>query len=188
MKKILIILLFLTTSLWGNRYVPDYVTVQYAGNLGVAAIGTGYEFFDQSLQVELLYGYLPKSIGGVSVHSLSTKISYTPWTLNVSKYYKLSPFTMGIGAIYNPGDDFFLSSPDRYPDEYYRQTALHFAPFIGMTLIHKKDEYHIDQMAFYVEVGTIDYYLRDYFRSVFEEGYLEIGDIINVAIGMRFHF
>ncbi len=172
-----------------NPLIPDYATLQYAGNIGLMGIGSGYQFFDDSLQVGVIYGYLPESIGGVLAHSLSLKTTYIPWHIDLGRKLLFSPFMIGITMIHNLGNHFFLIQPNRYPDGYYRQTALHFAPFTGMKLIwNKKILPYLSGVELYFEVGSIDYYLRDYLISKTEEGYLSLSDIINVAMGCRFYF
>ena len=50
---------------------PDHIKIQYAGGMGFISIGAGYSTKNQKLEGDLYYGYLPESIGGVSIHSIS---------------------------------------------------------------------------------------------------------------------
>jgi hypothetical protein len=48
---------------------PDHIKVQYAGGIGFISIGAGYSTKNQKLEGDLSYGYLPKSVGGIRIHS-----------------------------------------------------------------------------------------------------------------------
>ena len=43
------------------KFVPDIVTVQYAGNMGLASVGLGYQSKSERSSIHFFYGYLPKS-------------------------------------------------------------------------------------------------------------------------------
>jgi len=49
----------------------QYFKAQYAGNIGFVSIGTGYEY--KRTSIDLSYGYLPKLVNGVRVHTLSLR-------------------------------------------------------------------------------------------------------------------
>ncbi len=38
-------------------YTPDYVKMQFAGNIGFLSVGAGYQLFNDLLYTELLYGF-----------------------------------------------------------------------------------------------------------------------------------
>lgn len=53
--------------------MPDVVTVQYAGNMGLASLGLGYHSKSERSSAYLFYGYLPKSENGVEVRTIAVK-------------------------------------------------------------------------------------------------------------------
>jgi len=189
-KYIYIILIAITVGINANIYVPDQFSIQYAGNTGFISIGGAYNFFNKKIATGVSYGYLPKSIGGVDVHTLSFKNSYTPWKININDNYIFRPLTIGITIIYTLGENFFIKRPSRYPDDYYSQTAISLAPFIGSSFLYKTRgcTNSINFIEFYTELGTIDYYLRDYFYSALDEYYLSLNDIVNLSFGVRIYF
>jgi len=189
-KYIYIILIVTTVVINAKIYVPDQFSVQYAGNTGFVSIGGGYNFFNKKIATSFSYGYLPKSLGGVNIRTFSFKNSYTPWQININENYIFKPLTIGITIIYTFGENFFIKRPSRYPDDYYRQTAIRLAPFVGSSFLHKTKGYtdSINFIEFYTELGTIDYYLRDYLYSALDEQYLTLNDIVNFSFGFRIYF
>src|SRR5688572_20267259 len=72
---------------------PDYIKLQYAGGTGFVAFGAGYSSKNQKFEGDLFYGYVPKSIGGVRIHSLSIKFNWIPIRSVEIKKYELEPLT-----------------------------------------------------------------------------------------------
>lgn len=80
MKKISILILLIQISLSINaqskiidKIIPDHIKLQYAGNIGILSTGIGYSFFDNKIQSDLFYGYIPEFIGGANIHTISNK-------------------------------------------------------------------------------------------------------------------
>jgi len=176
-----------TVSLSAKDYYPDHSSIQYAGNIGFISVGGGYDFFNEKLGLELFYGYAPKSVAGLDIHSMTFKVNYSPWHININEKIELRPFNIGIGLTYNFGDNYFINQSSHYPDNYYKSNAIYFTPYLGLSILYK-NSLKLRAIEFYTELGTVDKYLRDYLNSAFEEYYVDLEDIINISFGFRVYF
>jgi len=164
-------------------YVPDYAKLQFAGNIGFLSFGIGYELFNNRLQSDILYGYVPYSIGGATIHTISQKNTFVLYEYERSRYI-ISP-TAGFSTNFETGNNSFLILPDKYPKGYYVSNAIHFTLFIGGK-IHKTlaQQSKIKGLDFYVELGTVDNYL--WYKILSKE--VKMKDISSLALGMNAFF
>jgi hypothetical protein len=120
-----------TTSL-----IPDYARAQYAGSQGLLSLGIGKSFLEGRIEPELAYGYVPASVGGVSIHlwSQMTTFSAFPTQLGNSDWV-LYPALGGYSFIAGVGKNYELYRK-KYVG-YYWPTALHFRFFLGTKIFRK---------------------------------------------------
>ncbi len=107
-----------TTKKW---YIPTHASVQYAGGFGFLSAGAGYDFFKDRLSVDIMFGYLPESIGGISIFSLNSKTIYKPWHFDIKKLpVTFVPINIGFITMHAFGEQYtkFKKSGD-YPQGYY---------------------------------------------------------------------
>ena len=159
-----------------NKIVkPDYINLQYAGNLGLGSVGVGYISENKKHNIGLSYGYLPESVNSVEVHTLSAKGAFN------FKKYKLSEKTFvnayaGTNLLFSITENTYLKFPSYYPSDYYFANAVHLAPFLGLKVGSRKNRSKFS----YIELGTLDYYLFNrlkYNRTKFI-------DCINLCMGL----
>ncbi|MET0466788.1 MAG: hypothetical protein ABW007_26745 [Chitinophagaceae bacterium] len=133
----------------GSSLLPHHAQVQYAGNIGFVSAGIGYATKNEKLQADLYYGYLPKRIGGTTIHSITGKFTASLIDRNYRKA-DISFLNLGFLVNYAFGDQYFLFSPDNYPYNYYRFPT---AAFVGLVVggSYKKGPYN-----FYYEVVAAD--------------------------------
>jgi len=165
-------------------YIPDYSKVQFAGNIGYVSVGLGYQFFNNHLCTELLYGYVPVSISEADeIHIITIKNTFPIFTKKVSNF-TLSPIT-GFTASFETGNNSFLKLPDKYPDGYYGTNAFHFTLFIGAS-VHKNfiNSKIINGVDLYFELGTVESYL--WYAITSKE--VSINEIFSSAIGINLFF
>lgn len=165
-------------------YIPDYAKVQFAGNIGLLSVGFGYQFINNRLYSEILYGYVPASISKAEkIHTITLKNTF-PILKKEIKAITLSPIT-GFTASFETGNNSFLKLPDKYPKGYYSTNAFHFTLFIGAKIY--KDIINpkiINGIDFYFEVGTVDTYL--WYAILSKE--VKINQILSSAIGINLYF
>jgi hypothetical protein len=154
---------------------PDYINLQYAGNLGLGSVGFGYISENQKHNFGASYGYLPSTINSVEVHTISAKGAFNFRRHKFSKNAYVNGYA-GTNLLFSITDNTYLKFPGYYPSDYYFANAVHLAPFLGLKIGSRKN---ISKFS-YVELGTVDYYLINhikYRRS-------EFSDCLNVCMGI----
>lgn len=165
----------------------DYTVLQSGGYLGYIAAGVGKDFGSHKLN--LLIGYVPKSIGGVEIWQLDFKYDWHPSQAILLGTEKnniwLDPFYIGISVIYGAHNDLFLYEPDHYPEGYYPSTALRYTLNFGASLKY-------DRHLFFIEYNILDVGLVAYIKNpkFFTDNYDYLGleGIGSLAIGVKVEF
>lgn len=154
---------------------PHHVKLQFAGSIGFLSVGTGYEFAKKKLQADVYYGYVPKQIGGINIHSVSAKLTWLPVSLHKNDY-TFNLLTTGFLANYAFGKQYDFS---RESFSYYGfPTAAHFALFVGGGITKNK-------FGLYYELGSTD---RELVSFASNNKGLKFHDILNIGIGARYRF
>ena len=164
--------------------VGDHVKLQYAGYIGRAALGVGQHFFEGRLQSELFYGYVPKEVAGVHIHTATIKNSYRPHTF-VMDGFALTPY-VGLGIMDMVKQRYSANSREEIPSNYYHVTGFHLLAYGGIEYKQEVAD-HQDKRAYsiYLEIGTIDTYLVSYYNN---PDFLGPEDIYSLAIGVGYHY
>ena len=163
---------------------PDHIKVQYAGGLGFISIGTGYSTKNQKLEADLYYGYLPKSVGGVSIHSISAKVTWIPIHSVSIKKYELEPLMTGLIVNHSFGKQYFSFDPSYYPYKYYSfPTAIHSALFLGSRIGHIfPTNTFVSRLSLYYEILSFD---REIISLVSNPKSLQVTDIVTLSLGIK---
>ena len=166
---------------------PDHIKIQYAGATGFMAIGAGYSNKKEKLEGDLYYGYLPKSIGGVRIHSISAKVTWIPIHSVRIKKYQLVPLMTGLVANYSFGKQYFSFDPPNYPYRYYSfPTAIHSALFLGSRIgFNFPANTVVRRLSLYYEILSYD---REIISFVSNTKSLQAGDVITLSLGIRIRF
>jgi len=166
---------------------PDHIKVQYAGGMGFISIGAGYATKNQKLEGDLYYGYLPESVGGVSIHSISGKITWIPINPVSIKKYQVEPLMTGLIVNYSFGKQYYSFDPPYYPYRYYSfPTAIHSALFLGSRIGHNfPTNTFVRQLSFYYEILSFD---REIISLVSNPKSLQVTDIVTLSLGIRIGF
>ncbi len=168
-------------------YVPDFATLQYAGSIGMFAGGGGYSIFHDKATVELLFGFVPGSVGNAPLETITLKFTAAPWKVRFNQGITWQPLTMGTYFCYTPGREFSSDLPSWYPDGYYWWSeAVRVNIFIGGSASIRTDRLrHISRLDLYYELGTNEIKLVSYVQN---PDYLSVGKIIHAGVGLRVHF
>jgi len=166
---------------------PDHINIQYAGGTGFIAVGAGYSNKNQRLEADLYYGYLPESIGGVSIHSISAKFVWIPISVVRGKKNILEPLTTGLVVNYSFGKQYFSFDPPNYPYRYYSfPTAIHSALFLGSRVgFNFPTNTFVRRLSLYYEILSYD---REIISLVSNPKSLHITDIITLSLGVKLNF
>jgi hypothetical protein len=166
-------------------YVPDYVKVQFAGNIGLVSVGAGYQLFNKVLFTELLYGFVPESVSkSDEIHLITIKNTFPIFRKELGKNFTISPIA-GFATTYEIGANSFTTLPSIYPEGYYVPNAFHFTLF-GGAMVHKdfKDSKMIKGADFYFEAGTVETYLW----YVITSKEVSTSDVFSTSIGINCYF
>lgn len=166
---------------------PDHIKLQYAGGTGFVSFGAGYTSKNQKLEGDVFYGYLPKSVGGVRIHSISIKFTWIPIHSIEIKKYELEPLMMGLLLNYSFGKQYFSFDPPNYPYRYYSfPTAIHSAIFFGSRAgIRLPTRSFIHRLSLYYEILGFD---REIISLLNNPKSLHIPDILTLSLGTRISF
>lgn len=163
---------------------PDHLKIQYAGGMGFISIGGGYSTKKQKLEADVYYGYLPKSIGGVSIHSISGKVTWIPIRPVSIKKYQVEPLMTGLVVNYSFGKQYFSFDPPYYPYRYYSfPTAIHSALFLGSRIgFNLPTNTFVRRLSLYYEILSFD---REFISLVSNPKSLQVTDIVTLSLGIR---
>ena len=166
--------------------VPDHYKTQFAGNIGFISAGAGHLHAKDKMETDLFLGYLPKSVGGDHIFSLSSKTTFFPWTLQRSDNIMIRPLSLGAYLTYSFGSQFDTLLPNEYPDGYYWwATSLRFGMYAGGTVGKRFEGKVLSAVHAYYELSTYDLKFISYVQN---SDALSIPDIFSLALGLKFEF
>jgi len=169
-------------------YVPDAVTLQFAGNIGMFSIAPSYSFAHDRINAELSYGYVPKFDADEALHLLTLKGVYLPFRkIPLKNDFSLTPLRVGLGISYYFRSQFSTNWSDAYPasDYYWWTSSLRltggFGPAINYALPNSNT---FKELSLYGDIGTYDLIAT----SAFRDKTLTTWDILNFGVGLRASF
>lgn len=112
----------------------------------------------------LMLGYGQTEALGEKIHQFNAIGDYS-WfrAKRINKHFAWTPITTGMGLVYSPNDEFFIQSPDRYPEKsYYQQTAVHALLLMGSQLRSKFNNVRVYAEYF---IAVTDTYLIAQFNN-----------------------
>lgn len=171
-----------------SELIPQYAIIQHAGSIGYVSLGAGYELFkDNSGNLELLYGMVPKSKGG-SLHILSTKFAYHPFEIKVNKNIKFYPANPGLFFSYHLGKQFDLAfDQEQYGKSYYGWSTAVRGHFSLSNEVKINTGGKLKSLSLYTEFNVNDLYLASILYKNNRE-WLSLSDIIKLGIGVKVGF
>ena len=167
-----------------NQEPRYHLKAQFAGDIGLVAVGVGKEMLNQKLDADIFLGYLPESFGGEDLVTTALKLAYVPFQTLQAGNVDWQPLRTGLQLAYTFGDDYFAFEPrDQYPKGYYGfSTALHLYYFLGGELGLTRVK-HLEKFGVYYEVGALGKYLLSYITN---PDYLSPGKIFHLALGVKY--
>ncbi len=192
MKKIVILIPLLFLLLNGRAFaqeksrgiIPDYINLQFAGNIGALSAGAGYYLNPaKSLALDAIYGFSPAYRTGKAIHNVVIRLNYSPINLDLNDALSLKPFaSFAISRQIADSDRTFERLPKNFPEGYYAPNAFRLHFDFGLSLQKKfAPEKRIRGMEFYLATTTNEMYVT-YFINSREVG---LGDIFSLTIGIK---
>ena len=150
------------------------------------SLAGGYETKNKKFEADLFYGYVPKKLGGVTIHSLSGKITAYPFRNIQIKNWEVKPLSVGVLLNYSFGKQYFVFDPEPYPFNYYGfPTALHSGFFVGGAIGNNGKISSLKKLSLYYELVTYDVMLSSYFTNTKS---LSISDVFSLGLGIKKKF
>lgn len=165
-------------------YLPHYLPVQFAGNIGFVSMGAGYNFNNQSYQLQVLYGYVPASVAKSTIHSITAKNNFPLGSFAMKRNRSIIPY-LGLGLSIEVSGNSFFMMPSHFPESYYDfPKNLHVIAYGGARFQHLfHDEVKwLRGMEFFAEAGTIDAYI--WYKTISNQ--IKLHEIFSLAIGLNF--
>ncbi len=124
-------------SRW-NKIIPTHLKAQYAGGMGLFSIGTGWDYGkNNQWETDIFFGYLPRYSTKRAKVTFTLKQNFIPWEKRLNKKFSIEPFACGLYVNTIFDDEFWVSEPDRYPDDYYSfSTKMRFNIYLGQRIIY----------------------------------------------------
>lgn len=167
--------------------IPTHVKLQYAGNMGLISVGTGWDYGKRNQwETDIYLGFLPKYKSDENKLTFTLKQNYIPWSLQVRQSrFSVEPLTCGMYLNSVLADEFWVSEPSRYPSGYYgfsSKVRIHL--YLGQRLtydIDPKYRFRARAITFYYELSTCDLYVV----SAFTNKYLKPKDYLSLSFGVK---
>lgn len=169
----------------GSRwYLPDFVPLQYAGNIGFLSAGVGYASRLRNYDLGVIYGYVPKSIVGTYIHTLTAKNTFPVTRYQLKNNNILIPY-LGLALSLEVGGNAFFRMPDHFPDSYYDYPKnMRVLAYGGARVQHLfEDDFHgLSGVELFAEAGTVDLYI--WYKAMSNE--IKLKEIFSLAVGVNF--
>lgn len=170
-KIFTIILTFFCTNIFAtiipNKYslIPDIYSAQFAGNIGMFSISTGYNIYKNKVQTELFAGYVPRKYSNSSITTISWKTQYIIREKTFNKRFS-EQRSIGVAVNYAFTHNTFLTYPSYYPKDYYGPNNVRSLLYLthGINYHFYKNK-TIDKARLYFELGTVDLYMLESIKN-----------------------
>lgn len=164
-------------------YVPDFVPVQFAGNIGFLSAGIGYSTRVRNYHVSLVYGYVPKSLAVTYIHTISIRNTFPITRYALKNNEILIPY-LGLGASFELSGNAFFLQPSHFPESYYDFPKNVHALLYGGAKVQRlfaNPAAGLRGAEFFVEAGTIDLYI--WYKAMSNE--IKLNEIFTLALGIN---
>jgi hypothetical protein len=163
------------------------VALQYAGSIGWVTTGYFRQSANKKVELGLLYGYTPESLGG-EIHSFALKFIYEPFKINTEPGFQIEPVQTGLFITQNFSNNLSWTWSKKYDRGYYWWTnSLRFHLFLGPQVSYMFNAKVVDKISFYFEANTNDLYVFSYFANDNARS-LSLYDIIFFGVGSKVYF
>lgn len=164
------------------RYAQYYLPIQYAGNIGFISTGIGYSSRRDHYQLSLLYGYTPRSIAGVRIHTVTAKNIFHLYRFHLNEKQTVLPYG-ALGVSFELGGRSFFTQPSNMPPSYYDYPkSMHFILSGGLKFRHVTSRYKgLRGFEFFAETTTVDAYV--WYKILSDE--VKMRHILSMAVGIH---
>lgn len=166
--------------------IPTQHILQFAGNMGIASIGVGWDYGRRrQWETHLLFGLIPKYDSRRTKVTMTLKQNYIPWSTYIKGGWTFEPLECGLYFNTVFGDEFWAKQPAKYGSGYY-PFSTKFRPnvFIGQRitkLVPNSRRRYIKSVTMFYELSTCDIYFMKFYRN----GEAEFWDVFGLSLGLK---
>ncbi len=157
---------------------PDQFVLQYAGEIGFLSVGVNEKYWKNTLNHELLFGYVPQQLAGQrSIYTIANKLSYLQKTR--SQFVQLY---VGANIFYvlNVAENTLKESYYRHNE--YPINSLHLMPYAGLNFLFLDS--HSSNMTPCFEIGILDDNFDNY---ILNRKTVSLKTIFTFSLGLRWN-
>lgn len=166
---------------------PHHYKIQFAGGIGLVSAGLGYDFFKERVDISYFYGYVPEWFSEEDLHSVSLQLSGKPFKFDMNPKFDYYPLNIGIFIHHTFGEEYYLTLPDHYPENYYwwspgRTGGLFIEGQLNYR--YKASTQIFSEIGFYYRIVTRGVYLT----SKFSNSSIPTEDIFSLGLGIVIYY
>lgn len=173
-----------------KRALPTHLKVQYAGGMGIASAGFGWDFGrSNQFETDFHVGFLPRRYSDRNHAVFTLKQSWMPWNIRCTDWLGIEPLSCGLylTTITGPRAIYWRSEPSKYGDAYYRfATRVRAYLYLGQraTWYAQRPDATFKQVSLYYELSVKE---LDAIAK-FTNRDLKMRDIFYFSFGVRLGF
>jgi hypothetical protein len=165
--------------------LSDCLSAQYAGSIGLYAIGIHKVSTNNKFETGILFGDLPEKFGG-PVKTITVKFTYNPFRFNLSDKFQIEPLQAGVFITKHFGENLALTWGKDYPKGYYWwNRSIRYHLFVSTQALYKFNKQPLDRITVNFEANTNDLYLYSYFPNM---NTLSVWEIVYFGVGVKVYW
>ena len=94
---------------------PRYTKVQFAGSMAMLSVGTGWNYYRNHWETDMLLGIVPRNANDHANVTFTLKQNYFPWNIDLGEKVSFEPLCCGIYVNFLFDRDFWAKQPNKYP-------------------------------------------------------------------------
>lgn len=188
------------------KVIPNIGTVQYAGNIGMASLGLGWDYGrNDRWETHVQMGLLPKMEVDRMSLTFTLRENLIPWSFGIGKRswaeeregvtwnrraicsFEPAVFSIFMNTIFN--DEFWVKEPEKYNGgDYYRfssKVRTHIGLGSRLSLNIPRDrQRHFERISLYYEISSYDLAII----SAVPNKTITLDDILCLGFGLQYKF
>lgn len=170
-----------------KRIVPTHLKLQYAGDMGMFAVGCGWDYGrKEQWETDFMIGILPGKYADKTHLTCTVKQNYTPFSLQINRSMAFQPLTCGLYMTMIYGEKYWVREPSKYPMKHYYgfTTRIRFNVYVGESITFNLSQAgRVRDLNLYYELSANDLNIV----SKCTNSWIKLKDIIFFSAGVKLH-
>ncbi|MBE6312591.1 MAG: hypothetical protein E7076_05495 [Bacteroidales bacterium] len=177
-----------------NRWdclIPDFTRLQYAGSIGLANMGIGWEYGKkEQWETDFMLGFVPKYSSKKGFATITLRETYLPWQkFSINNNFSIHPLTCSLYINSALNKIFWVKEPERYPNQdYYRfSSKIRFGISVGQRYTYNipiSKRIFVRSISAIWEISSCDLYII----SKVTNKTLSAHSILSLSLGTKLTF